>query len=368
MTKFVFIPYIDLVDLYERTLEVAKERVPAIMDSLQIHDMHKPSIGYWPATAVVVPKALNSFSLPSISNALVVPFYDNELNLTHIRLIYNTGNKFSVQSIGTTPNGWFNLPNSSRHYSINQVGDPTKRLSVYGSLLKALSKDNGVSSDIVNQKNMNFLGQIAARLAVTGDKSWLDKFKFINNFDIKVGQTETSITEFSFKSFCFEELAGLDMRYIIPKALNYVKELPFYEREQFNKEFVKIFKLDLRNVSPLLFEHQLNEKRLMGVLKSRIENDFDIQSAFNEGIEIEINRKAKKTQTYNFKLTEKNISEFLSMYYGDLLDFCQQSDIGGLPAQYIYEIKENVRLPRPQTYSYLCKIIYMIILDIIRKE
>lgn len=367
--SFLYLPEEQLNFVYEESLQISKKRISALYDVLNIHAIHRPSIGYWPSNHVVYGDSIKSNFLPAINNAIVVPFYDSNLKLTHVRLIYDQGRNYKIQSIGVGPTGFFNMMNASRHFSIHDAKDPSKRLTLIGSLLKALTKDNAVSSDIITQKNMENLKKIAARLSIAGDPKFLEKFRNIYGFDIQIGGSEMSLTEFSFKNFCFADLAGLDMRYVIPKAIAFVKELPFYERVLFNTEFIKMFKLDLRNVNPLLFEHQLSEQRLFNALKNALVTDFSIelQDFKDDGLEICIHKKDSKAGPRKMILSEKGISEFLSVYYGDLFEFCQNEKIGGMPAQYVWNIKENVRLPRPEIYKSIQSIFYMIVLDIIKK-
>jgi hypothetical protein len=240
---------------------------------------------------------------------------------------------------------------------------------VYESLMKALKYPVGVSSDIVSDTNMKPLANITRRLSLRGTNEFVRKFRKIEGYDITVGDTKITASEFDMRQFCLQDLVGMDMRAVVPQAVNYLSTLPFYERMKFNSEFIKIFKLDLRNVAPYLFEHILSERKLIDTLTERIKQDFRfICRRFDEKtgrfvLDIAHNEAEIKMA---IPLDADRILEFFSFTYGDMIEFCYSKEIGGLPASYTWDTTNNRRMTRVEILGQVKNLLYMCILSLMK--
>ena len=367
--KFKFCTQDNIESIYTNTLELSKRFFSKIYTDLKVHDIHKDSLGYWPSTPEILKRSSIQYEMPNLTNSLVVPFYLSDMKLAHLRIITpKDSGGYDITGIGPTPNGWFNLINSNRVYQTNHANDKEFRLPVYDSLLSAVNKDYGVHSVIINDQNLSALKTFALRLSVVGHNDFLGKFEKIEGFDISVNKTAMSITEFSHKSFCFEDLLGLDMRAVVPLAENYLESIPVYERLKFNSTFMDLFKLDLRSVAPYLFEHHLAEKKVVSNLRDRIALDFKLESYKTDEQGKYVLNLAHRHSEFKERvlLAPSSLSEFFSLFYGDLIEFCFTKEVGGLPTSYLWDTDKKVRLSRVDTFEKVSRLVYITILGLLK--
>jgi hypothetical protein len=369
--NFKFVPEGELALIYEASREFSQKNFSGLFRELKVHSIHKDAVGYWPSTALMVQKVSTGFELPKVENALVIPFYHSNFSLAHIRLIIPQSTGYKLMSLGPTPNGWFNLLNASRNYSLSAQHDANYRLKLHDSLLHALQTDVGVHSDIITESNLKNLLSITRMISIQGSTKFIRKFENKEGFDIEIGKSGMSISDFSCKNFVLQDLVGLDMRAVVPQAVNYAAQLPFYERQKLNAEFMSVFKLDLRNAAPYLFEPAIAERKILKVLAEVIKEDFiliahkfDIDKA---SYVISVGHRDSKTE-HPLLLNEKCLSEFFSFFYGDLVDFCFSKRVGGLPASYTWDEVNRVRRPRTETFDRTAKLFYMVVLNLLKGE
>lgn len=367
--KLYFITDTMMNDLYNLSLDIASKRVSILHQNLKIHDIHRPSLGFWQSTQEMIAKTKAGFELPFIDNALVCPFYNSDHSLGHIRLVYENSKGYKIVTLGPSPHGVFNIMNAQKMFDGKSTTDKEHRLKIVDSLLSALSKDDSIHTDLLSDANLKTIGKITPMLSLHGSQDFIKKWEFVEGFDVKIGKTDLSLTDVCIKNFCFQDLLGLDLRAVIPKAIDYVNTLPVYERKKFNDEFMKIFKVDLRNVAPFLFEHQLSERRLFSLVKDKLNQDFVIHAKefTNTGLQLSVIHRVSNKKS-DMVLNSRMVSQYLSLYYGDLINFCYSKDIGGLPAQYIWQNDMKTRHTRSDTYKAVCELFYMAILDMVKKD
>lgn len=354
--------------LFNNTQSLSKKYFSKLFTDLKVHDVHKESCGYWSSTKEVLKNTAIQYELPSVENALVVPYYLSDYKIAHIRLIMpKTSGGYDTLGLGPSPNGWFNLLNSSRVYETTYANDKEFRLPVFDSVLSALTRDYGVHAVAVNDQNLKALLTFSRRLSLSGHSDFLKKWANIEGFDITVNKTSMTIGEYSAKNFCFEELLGLDMRAVIPAAINYMSNMPVYERQMFNREFSEIFKLDLRTVAPYLFEHTLAEKKVVQNVRDALCLDFKLDSFTRNPDSTCLTLEHRPTAVKHIvQLSPSGLVEFFSLFYGDLIDFCYSKSIGGLPVSYTWDEDKKTRLPRVDTFDKVSKLFYMSILGLLK--
>lgn len=365
MGKYTYLVKDDLEALHKESLALAKRFPSGLFSELRIHPVHKENIGFWPSTALMLQQCSIGMDVPLVDNAIVVPFYNEELAVSHLRLLYMKNNKPEIKAIGPSMNGWFNLLNSWRDYKVHGQKDASTRLPVLEKFLPALTQAEGVFSDVITPQNFKILSCIGLKLKVSGSEEFLKKFATVEGFDIAIGKTEIPVTDFAYNNFCFSQLLGLSMRAVIPKAGEFLRELPYYERQEFNKKFNEIFKVDLRNVFPVLFETYSEERVFNEKLKENFRENIQFKTVnydsyrgrYQAGISICGN-------VLTIELSEETVWQTLVVFFGDIVEYCKK--LGGLPARYVWDKENSVRATRQEVEARLRQLCYSTFMELCR--
>lgn len=366
MKDFYFVAPEDTYVIYSETLSKAKTYNSVLISELKIHNSHKESVGYWTSNKDMLSNISLKYGIPLIENALVVPFWHSDFSLAHVKFIYKSKQRFEVISLGSSPAGWFNFIGVSKDFSMRDLNNKESRIVLYDRLLSALRTNDGLHAGVINKNNLEALFKITPKIALRGSSEFVDKFKQVEGFDIVVGEGPHSqiISDYLTKSFCYQELIGLDDRAIVPKAIEHLKSIPIYERQAFNAEFKKIFKQDLRNINPALFENFINEKIFVDKIKEFIKEKkvkfVRISESSPRGSEMEVSYLSnsgllKETIIWN----PEDLAMFVIKLAGkDLIDF--SFSLGGIPASYYYDSETGMRFARSKIYNNLRDLIYVI--------
>ncbi len=361
--NFHFVGEQDLEALYAESVRKAHQFKSSLSSELRIHPTHSESVGYWTSNRDMLDQVACKWNLPLIEQAVVVPYYHQNMELAHIKFLSNIKGRYQLVGAGTSTNGWFNLLPVVREYKIREQHDPSRRLLIYDKLLSALKSDDGLHSDNINHTNLGNLRSFCNRLLLKGQTEFVEMFKKIEGFDIQIGGT--NISDFLNRNFCWQELTDIDDRARVPRAVEYMKELPVYERIKFNLEFMSRFKLDLRNIAPLLFENFMDERRFMEKVKEYYRESF-VGSSFsceNGDPLLSITIKEKGS----FRVRDANqLANVLSVVQGqDLVEWA--FSLGGIPASYYYDRETNTRLIRPVVYERLSALFFMLLLGMMNE-
>lgn len=363
----------DLEAIYNKSIQDYKQQFPLqIMNDLQINNVHAPAIGVWPSTALIRKdiELTTPMDLPDVESALVVPFYNANSRLSHLKLLsLNKQHKHVTHQVGISKLGWFNFIGAARSFMFQENANPMARLMIYDNLQGALCFTNGVYSDVVSQVNVNQLTKITYKLSLKGNMEFFRKFQDIEGFDITIGKTEKSVFEYLQTDFIFNDLIDQDMRVIIPRATDYAKSLPLYEREAFNDQMKKILKVDLKRYSPLLFERYNDEKSFMQKLRDYFKDNYKVDIKLNdkEGEVLFLfnikpnNSKHLPSVVESFApLSPQRVAERVSLYEGDILSFVEK--VSPPPLRYWWEPGTEGRIPRTQLYAIIREVLYQIFL------
>lgn len=365
----------DLLHIYNKTLEMAKSFPSSLVNDLSIHDVHKASIGSWPSTPVVMNLIKDCvkypFDYPPVDNGIVVPLLDQQGKLVNLKIISKqSSGKLQIKGLGVGNQGWFNIVGSGRSLALKTQEDYNQRLLVHESLPSALQYAFGVWSDNLKASNLDQLTKVSLRLALKGSMDFLRAFQFVEGFDITVGRTDKKVWDLLGNDFIFEELLGLDLRVMIPRARDYAKGLPLWEREEFNDKLIKFAKIDLKIYAPLLFEHFTDERTFYEKLTHEVGRLFFFRNLkFNElscCFQGDIHRLGRGQLAVNLKISEDSLEQVVSRSEGSLIDFVEK--ITPIPLKYWWDATTEQKRTRVELHNTIKKTLYMVFLALLKTQ
>jgi hypothetical protein len=356
---------------------------PELFETLNIHPIHKPGIGVWTSSPDVAKNVPNSFDFPSgATGGLVIPCYDKNNLLTNLQVIYkNSKDVVNTASIGNSGYGWFNLLGAKHAFQKKEArfDAGSKRLFIYQDILKVLKTADGVWAANIQDYNLDNLKDITCKLALVGKNEFIKKFEPLWGWDITIGNTEISIWDKLQNNFIFEDLQGLDMRAVIGKCIEQAKTLSLWERDTFREKVQTVFKIDLREVAPLLFARSTDERAFYQKLVEVIQKKYQFEVVdFVNGhpiTKISINktniilRQATKKMFDLLKdkpipITPTAVANYITLMEGDLLEFVT-TEVAPIPAVYRYDRKTQEKLTIPTTYEIIKNVLFQAVLGLV---
>lgn len=359
----------DLQEIYTKCLGWSETFPSQLTKELNIHPVHQQSVGVWPSTELVRKLPLQSrLDFPDATAGIVVPCYNSEQKITNLQIIsYSRTGKIQFDTVGNKNLGWFNYLNSYRSVVINGKRDPSTRLTVFENIQGALSSAQGVFSRNINQINISMLSKISYKLAVRGSQDFLKRFAKIEGFDITLGDTDRSIWDVLQTDFIFSDLAGLDLRAIIPRARDYAKGLPSYEREAFNDQLKKILKVDLKVVSPLLFENFNDERQFIEKLRSKLRDSCSLvlnnAGGFTDSTLVKFHMRDKM---WLIQLNPEQLVRCFHAEYGDVISWVHS--VCPIPIKYWWDKDTETRHPRIHVYEIIKQTLYQLVLELLNEK
>lgn len=349
--------------IYESSLELKQRFNPAVIKDFNIHNDHLSSIGYWSSSEFMSGSADINFKLPNKSNCLVVPMIDGNNQINGIKLLKRSeSGNVDITHIGTSKVGWFNLLSEKKRIKTSNEEGIKANFKICDSILTALKNNEYIFSDYIIQENINILGDSSRHINTFGNKVFLKKFRYIEGFDISVGETNKAIPDYCIDDFIYSDLNGTSLKIAKNLAKNFLKTLAIEDREYLNNKFMSIFKHDLKIDFPYLFIKLNDEKVFINSIKDSIASRFEFKSIlFSNGITfIKIYDNEKKKET-KLTLNEKSLGQYLSFTMGDLLEWCESY---GMPSHFFYDKSKDTMLNKYEVYNIIEQLVYRIVLGL----